>query len=114
MINDEIRQREVCKKWGAQFLYTKPFEKLGVAANAKGSAYPLNGLRHRPVGDTCGWYIWAGAKLSEDEDFFLPLHAAHLDEWCPDVKKYLGLGPGWRFIIAPHYEDVWFDPSLIF
>jgi hypothetical protein len=23
------------------------------------------------------------------------------------------LGPAWRFLIAPGYEDVWFDPSLL-
>lgn len=25
----------------------------------------------------------------------------------------LGLGPGWRFVVDPTYEDVWFDPILL-
>lgn len=32
----------------------------------------IHGLRHGPVRDTCGWYIWA-AELSADDDFFKPL-----------------------------------------
>ena len=26
---------------------------------------------------------------------------------------YLGLAPGWRFLIAPGYEDVWYDEKLL-
>jgi hypothetical protein len=29
------------------------------------------------------------------------------------LTKYLGLAPGWRFLIAPGYEDVWFDEILL-
>jgi hypothetical protein len=28
-------------------------------------------------------------------------------------KKYLGLALGWRFLIAPEYEDVWYDTNLL-
>ena len=27
--------------------------------------------------------------------------------------EMLGLGPGWRFLIAPGHEDVWFDANLL-
>lgn len=74
---------------------------------------PINGLRHPPEGDTTGWYIYAGESLSDEPDFFKPLHVKHLDEWCPQVKKYLGLAPGWRFLIAGDYEDIWYDESLL-
>jgi hypothetical protein len=40
-------------------------------------------------------------------------HFKHIDEWAPNIKKYLGLPPGWRFLIAGDYEDVWFDPDII-
>jgi hypothetical protein len=86
---------------------------VGVAANVRDVIWPLNGLRHPPEGDTCGWYIWAGEDLSQDPGFFSPLHVAHLSEWCPAVLPYMSLAPGWRFVIAPGYEDVWFDPSLL-
>lgn len=48
-----------------------------------------------------------------DTGFFQPLHRAHISELCPQVVPYLGLPPGWRFLIADGYEDVWFDPSLL-
>jgi hypothetical protein len=113
MNNRETDQAKLCKKWGAAFLPTLGSQKVGVSENVRESVYPINGLRHSPVGDTSGWYIWGGENLGGEDDFFLPLHAEHLSEWCPDVEKYLGLAPGWRFLIAPGFEDVWFDPSLL-
>jgi hypothetical protein len=65
------------------------------------------------VNDTTGWYIWAGEELGQADDFFEPVHVAHLVELCPAVLPYLGLSPGWRFLIASGHEDVWKDPSLL-
>jgi len=39
----------------------------------------------------------AGQEFSHDPDFFMPLHVAHINDWNPNIKKYLGLAPGWRF-----------------
>lgn len=74
-------------------------QKVGISLNVRDGALPINGLRHRPVGDTTGWYIWAGDLLGDD-DFFQPVHVGHLDRWCPDVRRYLALPPGWRFPTA--------------
>ena len=87
--------------------------KAGVAENVRTGAVPVNGLRHPLEGDTTGWYIWAGEELSSDPDFFLPLHVEHLEEWRPEILKYLALPPGWRFLVDSDYEDVWYDPSLL-
>ena len=107
-------QKAVCNKYHSPFVETPLDLKIGVSLNVKEGVYPINGLRHPPEGDTTGWYIWAGEQFSEDPNFFVPLHVAHLSEWCPDVIKYLGLAPGWRFLIAPPaYEDVWEDQSLL-
>jgi hypothetical protein len=35
-----------------------------------------------------------------------------LADWCPGVLRFLGLPPGWRFLLAGHYEDVWQDEAL--
>ncbi len=64
-------------------------------------------------GDTCGWYLWAGEEFSWDADFFQPVHVEHLRLWRPEVSQYLALPPGWRFLIAPGYEDVWYDEGLL-
>ena len=106
-------QKALCDQHGAAFLATPPYLKVGIARNVKMGLKPLNGLRHPPDGDTCGWYIWAGETLSNDPDFFVPLHVEHLIEWCPEALKYLGLPPGWRFLTNGVYEDVWEDKSLL-
>ena len=92
---------------------TLNYQKVGIAKNVTDGIQPINGLRHPPKGDTSGWHIWAGETFSDAPDFFAPLHAEHLADWCASVLKYLGLPPGWRFLIAPGYEDVWYDPGLL-
>lgn len=109
----ENSQKEVCEKYGAAFHPSPSDMKVGIALNVREGVMPINGLRHPPEGDTTGWYIWAGEELSTEPDFFKPLHAEHLPAWCPQVQKYLGLLPGWRFLITDDYEDVWYDESLL-
>ena len=106
-------QRAICAKYGANFSPIDPMLKVGININLRTGLQPLNGLRHPQAGDTCGWYLWAGEGLTEDPDFFVPLHAVHLADWCPLVLPYLALPPGWRFLIAEGHEDVWFDAALL-
>jgi hypothetical protein len=86
---------------------------VGIARNVRDGLLPIHGLRVRPEPGTTGWFIWAGGEMSPDADFFVPLHVGHLDAWCPSVIKFLGLPPGWRFLVAGDYEDVWADPGLL-
>ena len=109
----EDLQKEVCKKYGAGFQPSPSALKLGISLNVREGAVPINGLRHPPEGGTTGWYIYAGEEVPDDPHFFKPLHIEHLYDSCPRIKKYLGLSPGWRFLIAGDYEDVWFDESLL-
>jgi len=74
--------------------------------------WPFNGLRHPPEFGTNGWYLWRGERLEQAENFFNPLHTEHLHEWCPAVERYLALPAGWRFLLAPGHEDVWYDDAL--
>jgi hypothetical protein len=104
-------QQQVCQRFGVE-PYPAPSDlKVGVSRSVREGEIPLHGLRHPPEGDTTGWYIWAG-PFSDDPDFFVPLHVEHLAEWRPEVLDYLALPPGWRFLLAPDYEDVWEDESL--
>jgi hypothetical protein len=109
----EDQQMQLCYKHCVEILPTLPSVKVGIALNVRSGLLPINGLRHPPEGETSGWYIWAGEELSEAEDFFKPLHAGHLPEWCPPIIKFLGLPPGWRFLKAGDYEDVWYDAKLM-
>lgn len=113
-LKTESIQRETCRKYGADWLPARSGLKVGIALNAKSGLRPLNGLRHHPVDDVTGWYIWAGeGDPSDDPEFFVPLHVEHIEDWCPEVIRFLGLPPGWRFLVAQGYEDVWKDLSLL-
>lgn len=113
-MNDTLdAQKRVCSKYGVQHVPASADLKVGISRNVREGVLPINGLRHPPEGDTTGWYIWAGEDMSSDPDFFVPLHVEHLSEWCPQLIPYLGLPPGWRFLIAGDHEDVWEDPSLL-
>jgi hypothetical protein len=102
----------VCERFGVEALPPPGESKVGIALRTL-HLFPLNGLRHPPTGDTSGWYIWGGEMLGDSADFFQPLHVSHLPERCPTVLQYLALPPGWRFLLAPGQEDVWFDSTLV-
>ncbi len=107
-------QKLICSSFKAEYVASPADFKVGIALNTKSNLRPIHGLRHSIQGDTTGWYIWAGEELSADPNFFVPLCVKHLQEWCPDVIKYLGLAPGWRFLIDDEgYQDVWYDASLL-
>ena len=108
------RQLALCQRFNVTPEIPTPDQKVGLAQSARDqNLWPLNGLRHQVAGDTCGWYIWAGAQFETDPDFFAPLHVKHLRDVCPAALPYLALPPGWRFLVGPGYEDVWRDESLL-
>lgn len=59
-----------------------------------------------------GWYVWGG-ELSADPEFFKPLHVCHLADYAPELLPFLALAPGWRVLLAPGHEDVWYDEALL-
>lgn len=109
----DLAQKEICIKYGAKFINCDLKLKIGISQNVKSDLRPINGMRINPENGTCGWYIWAGEECSDAPDFFVPLHAEHLEQWAPLVLKYLGLPPGWRFLVTEEYEDVWEDDLLL-
>jgi|ERR1044072_2588518 hypothetical protein len=112
-MNIDVEQKDLCRAYNTLCYPSLPYQKIGVSDNVRSGEAPLNGLRHLPTNDTCGWYIWAGAEIGKESDFFKPVHVFHLSEDLPEVLKFLSLPPGWRFLLAPGYEDVWYDPSLL-
>lgn len=110
----EIQRKATCQEYGAIWVSAAEGLKVGVARNVRSLLGPVNGLRLNPVGDTTGWYTWAGeGDPDEDPDFFVPLHVEHLAAWRPQILKFLGLPPGWLFLTDHEHEDVWYDPDLL-
>ena len=50
-------QQEICRRYGVECLPLDFSLKLGVSEDFFSGKMPLNGLRHPPEGDTCGWYL---------------------------------------------------------
>lgn len=109
----EKEQKQICDQFGVKFLAAPLFYKLGISDNVYETGIVVNGLRHLCVDDTTGWYIWGGEEFSDASDFFKPIHVEHLRDKCPNIIKFLGLPPGWRFLKSGEYEDVWFDEKLL-
>jgi hypothetical protein len=88
---------------------------IGVARVPAVGLLPLNAIRHPPVGTTNGWYIWRGkVNLQEaGNDLFVANHLKHAAADFPELVPYLALPPGWGVLLAPAYEDVWYDPALL-
>jgi len=105
-------QEAICRRYEVRCVPSKGEEKTGFALATKGML-PINGLRHPPQNGTTGWYIWCGEKYSEASDFFSPLHTYHVYEEYPQIGRLLGLPPGYRFLLAGDYLDVWFDEKLL-
>lgn len=111
-MKSEKKQTAVCTEFGSAFMPPGPDLRVGIALSTLGKE-PLNALRHPPEGAACGWYIWCGEELSDDVDFFQPLHVQHVAEYCPAILPYLALSPGWRVLLAPGQEEVWYDETLL-
>jgi hypothetical protein len=108
----EEMQKEVCIKYATDYVAAIDNSKTGFATSTKG-LIPINGLRHPVVGETSGWYIWCGETFSDATDFFVPVHTSHLYEEYPEIARLLGLPPGYRFLLAGDFLDVWYDASLL-
>ncbi|MCG9540865.1 hypothetical protein L1D25_16870 [Vibrio parahaemolyticus] len=106
-------EQTVCEWAGVESQKPEAGSKLGIAFNTIGNE-PINGLRHKPENGTNGWYIWCGNEMSQEDDYFSPLHVEHIVEYLPQVQEYLDLPPGYRFLIDGNdYEDVWFDQEVL-
>lgn len=107
-----LSQKEICKKFGAEFIASLDNENLYLAIQTIGQ-YPINGLRKKSLHGTCGWFIWCGEGMSQGGDFFKPLYVKQVNEHLPDIEQYLALPPGYRFLISEDYEDIWYDSLLL-
>lgn len=108
----ESAQKRLCTRYQATFTPSDETTNSGFALGTQG-LLPINGLRHAAVDKTTGWYLWCGETFSDAPDFFKPVHTLHIYEQYPEVAELLRLPPGYRFLKAGEYLDVWFDINLL-
>lgn len=109
MIEDQ--NQKICREYGSGFVPASEQDIIGYSSINEG-VWPLNGLRNQNSTGYSGWYIWWGDNLSEKSDFFKPIHLSHVQVIGVNFRPYLSLEPGWRWLLAPDYVDVWFDASV--
>lgn len=107
------QQNAICRRYHSRPAPLDPSDRIAISANYRSGSWPLNGLRHSVHGNMCGWYLWRGTEFLTDPDWFKPVCYHHLVDDGDAAVPYLLLPAGFRFLIAPDYEDVWFDESLI-
>ncbi|MFJ2087384.1 hypothetical protein ACIOBK_33000 [Micromonospora chokoriensis] len=113
-INVPAAQRDVCRRFAVVPSPPTQQTMIGVALSRPRELEPLNALRHPISGNSNGWFVWRGPEIPQDDDgFFAPIHIEHLDEYAPELEPYLALPPGWGVVLAPDYEDVWYDEALL-
>jgi hypothetical protein len=112
VIDLHAAQLDLCRRFDAAFTPTPADATLGLALPTLRPGMPVHGVRHVPRGAGSGWLIWAG-DLSSDPDFFQTIPVSGVSAHAPLVLPYLGLPPGWRFLLTPAYEDAWLDPTLL-
>lgn len=111
-----VEQKKVTEKAKTDWFPSNALAMVGVSKEIEQKIFPIHGLRHQPEGSGTGWFIWAGPnEIPQDNPaFFSPIHAEHIYKEYPQIAKYLGLPPGWRFLIDDKgYEEVWFDEKLL-
>ncbi|MGS2613473.1 immunity protein Imm33 domain-containing protein [Micromonospora sp. LZ34] len=107
-------QDDMCRRFAVEPSPPGQGTMVGFALSRPRELEPLNALRHPIAGSSNGWFVWRGPAIpQEDEKFFAPLHVEHLDEYAPQLEPYLALPPGWGVVLAPDYEDVWYDETLL-
>jgi hypothetical protein len=108
MMEIDAIQRAICEEYGSAFHPVPLNFKVGIALSTL-KLNPIYGVREAVEADTTGWYIWGGEYSSAD-DFFEPVHVAHLANLLPMVLPFLCLESGFKFIIDERgYKDIWRD-----
>ena len=104
-------QRRVCEQYKATFVPRLPVLKVGICARREGRNSADSWIEDgsRPWHDGL---VHLAQATSQAERVF---HRCTLNTCQSGVlrRQFLGLPPGWRFLIADGFEDVWYDAKLL-
>lgn len=107
-----MTQEQLCLQYNLPFVEANGMSIIGIQKEFDMTNLPINGLRHPLEANMTGWYLWSGETFPTENTDWVAIHASHISELYPEINKFLGLPPGWRFLKAGEYEDVWSDETL--
>ena len=113
------QQRLLCRQEGCIYHPSESDSILGLAIATIGKL-PVTGLRRMPLVDANGWHVWCGDHplayddfLRLPQNFFSHITPRELIAHCPEAVKFLGLPPGYRFLVAGDHIDIWYDGDIL-
>lgn len=98
-------QHWVCERYGASF---DPFTDDSLVSIAPAILDPnvaVEGTRYEMSGAMAGWFLIDEHFVGSVHDLQIE-HARHVAEARPDLVRYFGLPPGWRFFRTATGESV--------
>jgi len=102
-------QKKICKKFGLSYEPCDIEQYLYISESVKEGKFPIEWKRYIEEGDFCGWYIWSGEKLLDNESY-TKVSLNNIDEYSKELIKFLWLERGTRFIIEDDdYIEAEFD-----
>jgi len=106
-------QQEVCARNGVVHVAVPQHAHVNVTSKLLEGTHFVYGLRLAPTDDRTGWFFWT-EELFPPLPRFSAIQVAEFEERWPEVIKFLGLPPGWRFVVDGYgYEREWEDRSFL-
>lgn len=104
-------QRWVCSAYGAPFEPSADDDLVAIDPSALLASEAVEGVRYKPLSaGSSGWILISGGFKGGVADLE-NRHAYHITHARPDLERYFGLPPGWRFYRTAEGENVYQDPD---
>lgn len=105
-------QREVCKRFGATHYASDENNTVYFAGETQG-LLPVHGERVRGGENQSGWYVWCGGNRFDRDDFFQEMSVFEFAGRVPLAYSFLGLPPGFKFLVAGGHQRAWLEEGLL-
>lgn len=103
-------QLDVCDQVQAPFDPPAADRLVAVSDGVLDGVRPLEGVRYSPSEHMSGWLLTTDLYDGDINSMKL-LHAYHVTAARPELARYFGLPPGFRFALDDQ-EHVWFDEKV--
>lgn len=108
-ISIQSSQMLVCKKNNSNYQYPR-YNQLVAVSDGFFDGMAVDGVRYESPDHMSGWYLTTSI-FDDDINKLKLFHFTHIAKFRPELVKFLGLEPGFRF----YSEDsaIWFDSEVL-